>query len=437
MKQRYALSPSLEQIEHRLFGVSDGLIEAVAAGEVSERIAQAVKASPEWASYRSRDPSTEPEDVDTEVRPPNPPHYIRDLIQQRVAASQAKFSPSPKAGQVVEVRKIVLPPEAEPLDWVIQAPLYVLLDRPGEASDLWQGWPVSADTDYASSWDFVLQEQDAPFDPEAGMVQVWNPVRLYLPMAGPVVAELRSERLHAVRAMAADFLLSNDPIDNPWPGRISVRETSTGVKVATGSPIGGQTDPRWRYQNMYHYAAEAIRQPANLVLAKAGVFEQDSPQEVNERIAETVKRWIKGLSALPGAIIDIISPKPTSAGGRGSAIATTWGPALAFALVLAIGIAVVVPMREQPVNEAEITRGMGERQLVLATDPEERLKQLTTELGQLGIKYQVERKEGKIILKIQGIDPQKEDVANFLERNHIKPPVSSIVVLEISLPAKP
>ncbi|MHB1591756.1 MAG: hypothetical protein ACYCTW_09525, partial [Sulfuricella sp.] len=201
-------------------------------------------------------------------------------------------------------------------DWVIQAPLYVLLDRPGETNDLWQGWPVSADTDYASSWDFVLQEQDAPFDPEAGMVQVWNPVRLYLPMAGRVVAELRSERLYAVRAMAADFLLSNDPIDNSWPGRISVRETSTGIKVATGSPIGGQNDPRWRYQNMYHYAAEAIRAPANIVLVKAGVFEQDRAQEVNRRIEPTRKQQLfRGLEQIVQATnVAIMTLKPFIAG---------------------------------------------------------------------------------------------------------------------------
>lgn len=82
-------------------------------------------------------------------------------------------------------------------------------------------------------------------------------------------------------------------------------------------------------------------------------------------------------------------------------------------------------------------RGGGERQIVLATDPEARLKQLTIELDQLGIKYQIERKEGKILLKAQGVDPLKDDVASFLERNHITPPVGMDVELDIRPMAKP
>lgn len=112
--------------------------------------------------------------------------------------------------------------------------------------------------------------------------------------------------------------------------------------------------------------------------------------------------------------------------------------AMAASVVLTVGLMVrnYLP-QELPQNEAEIMRGMGDRQIVLAADPEARLKQLTTELGQLSIKYQVERKEGKIILRIQGVDPAKEDVANLLERNHITPPVGMDVLLDIRPLAKP
>ncbi|MBV5332043.1 hypothetical protein JZU54_00285, partial [bacterium] len=65
--------------------------------------------------------------------------------------------------------------------------MYVLLDSSTEVPVIWHGWLVSAETDYAGWWDFVLQEQDAPFDPEAAMVHLWNPVQLYLPMASRVV----------------------------------------------------------------------------------------------------------------------------------------------------------------------------------------------------------------------------------------------------------
>lgn len=111
--------------------------------------------------------------------------------------------------------------------------------------------------------------------------------------------------------------------------------------------------------------------------------------------------------------------------------------AMAASVVLTVGLMMRIYLHQEPMqNEAEIMRGMGERQLVLAADPEERLKQLATELDRLGIKYQVERKEGKIILKILGVDPVKEDVASFLERNHIKPPVETSLELDIRPLAK-
>lgn len=111
--------------------------------------------------------------------------------------------------------------------------------------------------------------------------------------------------------------------------------------------------------------------------------------------------------------------------------------AMAASVVLAVGLMVITYHPQETMqNEADIMKG-GNQQIVLAPDPEARLKQLTTELDQLGIKYQVERKEGKILLKAQGVDPFKDDVVNFLERNHITPPVGMDVALDIRPLAKP
>jgi hypothetical protein len=105
--------------------------------------------------------------------------------------------------------------------------------------------------------------------------------------------------------------------------------------------------------------------------------------------------------------------------------------AMAASIVLTVGLTMRLYMYEQPPqNEAAIVRGNAQ-QIILAAAPESRLKQLTTELDQLGIKYQIERKAGKILLKVQGVDPVKDDVANFLEKNHIKPPAGIDVELEI------
>ncbi|MBM3535667.1 MAG: hypothetical protein FJX60_21860 [Alphaproteobacteria bacterium] len=265
MKRWLELSPPLVDIERRLFGVSRGLIEAVEVGTVSEKIRSAVMASPEWKERLAEAES--PQDSIAGTQAVELPAHLRDLVQRRAAVAQAKFDPIPAAGQIVEVIAIKTPRQGQ-LDWVMQVPLYVLLDAPAESANLWHGWLVSGETDYATSWDFVLQEQDAPFDPEAGMVQLWNPVRIYLPMASRVVAQLRLARLQAVRSLAADFLTAEAPTEAARPGRVAVRRSGAGLLVATGSPLGDDRDPRRRYQRVYHHAAEAMRVPARLAIAE-------------------------------------------------------------------------------------------------------------------------------------------------------------------------
>ena len=268
MRKHFPLAPPIEQIKQHLFGVSEGLVQAVSHGETSSAIADAVRRSPEWEEYQSdiQDDRTAKPDEKTRYPPPTIPDQIRDLIRRRVAAASLASLPLPAAGQIIAIDKIVTPRPAE-LDAIMMVPLHVLLDEPGEAPAVWHGWLVSAETDYASWWDFVLQEQDAPFDPEAAMVQLWNPVRLYLPMATRVVGRLAPARLQAVRSLAADFAVSEAPADVVvWPGRAASRATSAGLRVTTGSPLGDERDARHRYQQLYFEAAEAIRQPARLAL---------------------------------------------------------------------------------------------------------------------------------------------------------------------------
>ncbi|MDD3884021.1 MAG: hypothetical protein PHW66_03725 [Gallionella sp.] len=111
--------------------------------------------------------------------------------------------------------------------------------------------------------------------------------------------------------------------------------------------------------------------------------------------------------------------------------------AMAASLVLTVGLTMRLYLHEQPMqNEADIMRG-SQLQIVMAESPETRLKQLTIELDKLGIPYQVEREGGKIILKAQGVDPVKDEVASFLDRNHITPPVGMDIELDIRPLAKP
>ena len=113
----------------------------------------------------------------------------------------------------------------------------------------------------------MLQEQDLPFDPEAAMVQVWNPVRLYLPIAARVVGSLSPGRLQSLLSLAADFAVGEPPSESVvWSGRVASRLTSAGLRVTTGSALGDQDDTRHRYQQLYFAAAEAVRESARLAL---------------------------------------------------------------------------------------------------------------------------------------------------------------------------
>jgi len=302
MKIYFPLSPPIEQIKRRLTGVSEGLIEAVEAGETSPGIAEAVRRSTEWADYQADIQASrkQAESLPDEVHPPAViPEHIQRLIRRRISANAISSSSLPNPGQIVAVEKIITPRPGQ-LDAIMQAPLHVLLDAPTEVPAVWHGWLVSAETDYAGWWDFVLQEQDAPFDPEAAMVQVWNPVRLYLPMAKRVVGQLTPARLQAVRALAADFLITEIPANiEPWPGRVASRTTSHNLRVTTGSPLGNETDDRHRYQELYFEAAEAVRQPARLALrALAGVPASQAGMLLNRLIAAA------------GKMAEILLPEP-------------------------------------------------------------------------------------------------------------------------------
>ena len=108
--------------------------------------------------------------------------------------------------------------------------------------------------------------------------------------------------------------------------------------------------------------------------------------------------------------------------------------AVAASIVVTVGLVMRTHLyQESSLNVSEImqVRGSSNVQRVLATDPEERLRQLSTELDNLGIKYQIERKVDSILLKIYGVDLTKEDVVDFMEKNHIKYPMNDTVELDI------
>lgn len=315
MKKYFPLHPSIEHIEQRLFGVTDGLIEAVERGETSPGVADAVRQSAEWAEHQAdrQESPAQLAPLVAEIQETALPRSLRDLIQRRVAARSLTLNAFPAPGQIVSLEKVVTPRLGQ-LDAILTEPMYVLLDSSAEMPVVWHGWVVSGETDYAGWWDFVLQEQDAPFDPEAAMIHLWNPVRLYLPMTARVVGQLSPSRLQAVRSLAADFATEEPPADIPaWIGRVASRNTSAGLRVSTGSPLGDGNDPRHRYQALYFEAAEVVREPARLALRALAELPVGQMGLLLNRLIATAGRWSEILLPEPRVAIAMSGADTSSA----------------------------------------------------------------------------------------------------------------------------
>lgn len=264
------LWPPLALLETELFSPSDALIERWRSGaELPADLQRALAADPEAHARRTALETAlaaEPEVAEAVSELPMPPD-LRALIRQRVTSRQTPFSRLPTPGQIVRIDEVRGPDG--PLHWDLPRPLAVLLTEPTATRQVWYGWLATAESDYASDMDLLLGEEDQPCDPLARMVQLWNPVHVYLPSVSRVLAELNPQRLAAVRALAVACATVSEP--DPalaQPGRI-VRRQVAGHWIHTGTPLGGPDDPRHAYQQLYHAYAAAVREPARLAHAQA------------------------------------------------------------------------------------------------------------------------------------------------------------------------
>jgi len=261
------LSPPLKVIENNLFMPSESLLLRWVNNDpqLSQETVQALNNDPVarklCADLKKTSDIVKPDEVTEDNAPPLPP-FLKELVKQRIAACDKYASlKAPMPGQILRIDKIVGP--KRPIDWDLPHPLAVLISEQTENKKVWSAWIVAPDTDYATHWDMLLERpEDEPFDPFAGMIQIWNPVQIYLPSDAPVLAALKPERLQAVRALAAEF--ATGPELEPslsHPGQIAPRTTFKGFSILTGTPIG-KDDPRYRYQEIYHTAADILREVA-------------------------------------------------------------------------------------------------------------------------------------------------------------------------------
>jgi len=265
------LHPPLKVIENKLFMPSDGLLLRWAADDpsLSQETVKALEnnsvARELHADLKNQSDSAKViEDKESESAPL--PSFLSELIDQRIAAREHYADVSvPSPGQILQIDQIVGP--KGPIDWDLPGPLAVLISEPTETKNVWYGWMVASETDYASHWDMLLEPEDQPFDPLASMIQIWNPVHIYVPYNAPVLATLKPERLQAVRALAVEFATGDDPdISLSQPGHIAPRATFENFSILTGSPISGNDDPRQHYQVLYHRAADVLREVAPSVI---------------------------------------------------------------------------------------------------------------------------------------------------------------------------
>lgn len=180
----------------------------------------------------------------SEGEPEELPAFLRDKIRQRVASRAAQFDHEPKAGQVWRFDR---DHERLPL-------LCVLLDQP-QAGQFWSGWLAAAEIDYATDRDVLLEPEDEPFDPVAGMIQTWNPVSVDIRKGSRVLAQLTMRKLEAIREVAEGKFTS---ISLARPGSVVPIQTLSGRTVLTGTRIENVDDPRRRYQEIYRNAAEML-----------------------------------------------------------------------------------------------------------------------------------------------------------------------------------
>lgn len=175
---------------------------------------------------------------------------LADLIQRRQRARALGLDHQPwQAGWIVSV-----------VDGSGHR-LHALLDRRLRAEGVWRGWLAVAETAWAGASDVLLEPADDPFDPAAGVIQTWNPVRLREPAGRGtcmVLGRLGTARLDAVRSVAAEHE-SGPAWDIPsQPGTIALRTTAGGHAVLTGTPLAAQDDPRQPYRELFAERARAF-----------------------------------------------------------------------------------------------------------------------------------------------------------------------------------
>jgi len=127
------------------------------------------------------------------------PNFLREHIARTVAAQRAHPQAAPAVGQIRALSAVntINGQNSRPLGRNVGVLLGAHL-----GGKRWQGWLVTADTSYATDRDLLIEEDDGPSDPQAGMVMTRLALRVIIQGDEPIFAKLSPARLGAVIALA-------------------------------------------------------------------------------------------------------------------------------------------------------------------------------------------------------------------------------------------
>jgi len=269
MKTRlYRLQPPIETIKENLFAPPLSLLNSWLSGEALDDEDKQVLENNPWAENFKHvseelvlaDSESSATAIPLELELPG---HLKELIRREIDTKRYFASDLPyEMGQIrllcsVSNKQISLPDK----------PLSFLLVKEMDTTEgkLWHGYLLASETAWAGYWDMLLEPEDEPFSPIAGMIQIWNPMVMRSNNLGQVIGQLSPQRMQVVKSMAYDYLFAEacDPKDAHL-GHVYGRNTSQGMLVLTGSPLA-EDDPRHEYQLMYHQAAHLMSDSLPLV----------------------------------------------------------------------------------------------------------------------------------------------------------------------------
>ena len=297
------LFPSIQSLENRWSKPSDTLLWQLSQNEssVAPALRNTVLNDPDYQQLikePGNPPPPEPVAIDTRIQLPA---WMLERVETQQTLRQQLSATTAGVGVMIAVDELDQPDGV--LERDVPAPLTVLLRRT-DGPGYWQGWYVAAEADYASVWDYVLQDGDGHFDPAiTAMVQVWNPLRFRLPARYRVIGQLEASCLAAIEALAAEFADTAETgctfVDpEARPGLVGMRQTRGNHTVVTGTPLGQpQHDPRCRYQTLYRQVAALLDEPV-----KATVPVNQAPWWQN---------WLDSVERFAAELNWTCSPPPT------------------------------------------------------------------------------------------------------------------------------